>query len=49
MNAINDPLGQNHSPASSDHYSQLKVVFLRDFKKWRRTEDMCEKNDPYRP
>ena len=28
MSAINDPLGQTHSPASSDHYSHLKVVLF---------------------
>ena len=39
MCAINDPLGQIHSPASSDHYSHLKFVFvLRDFEKWERTD-----------
>ena len=27
MSAIIDPLGQTHSPASSDHYSHLKVLF----------------------
>ena len=30
MSAINDPLGQTHNPASSDHYSIL-VVFLERF------------------
>ena len=25
MSAIHDPLGQSHSPASCDHYSQLKL------------------------
>ena len=28
MYAINDPFGQTHSPASSDHYSHLKVVLF---------------------
>ena len=28
MCAINDPLGQPHSPASSDHYSHLKIVLF---------------------
>ena len=41
MCAINDPLGQTHSPASSDHYSRLKVLkscfVLRDFEMWGRT------------
>ena len=37
---INDPIGKTHSPASSNHYSHLKVVlvFLRDFEKWGRTD-----------
>ena len=26
---INDPLGQTHSPASSNHYSYLKIVLVR--------------------
>ena len=28
MSAIYDPLGQIHSPASSDHYSHLKIVLF---------------------
>ena len=28
MCAVNDPLGQTHSPASSDHYSHLKIVLF---------------------
>ena len=33
MCVINDPLGQTHSPSSSDHYSHLKVVlFCENFK-----------------
>ena len=28
MIAISDPLGQTHSPASSDNYSRLKVVLF---------------------
>ena len=31
--AINDPLGQAHSPANSDHYSYLKVVCFARFRK----------------
>ena len=39
MCTINDPLGQTHSPASSDHYYRLKFVFvLQDFEKWGRTD-----------
>ena len=52
MSAINDPLGQTHSPASSDHYSHLKVVVLRDFEKWGadvHTDSMCDNSDHYRP
>ena len=30
MCAINDPLGQTHSPASNDRYSRLKVVLFRE-------------------
>ena len=29
MCVINDPFGQNHSPASSDNYSHLKFVLFR--------------------
>ena len=54
MSAINDPLGQTHSPAiSSDHYSHLKVLFvLRDFEKTDRrtdvlTDNMSENSDQY--
>ena len=28
MCANNDPLGQTHGPAASDHYSRLKVVLF---------------------
>ena len=37
MYAINDPLGQTHRPANSDHYSHL-IFVLREFEKWRRTD-----------
>ena len=38
MCAINDPSGQIHSPASSDHYSCLKIVLFCDvLEKWGRT------------
>ena len=43
---INDPLGQTHSLASSEHCFLL-VCFAR-FEKWGRTDNMCENNDPYR-
>ena len=43
---INDPLGQTHSRASSEH-CLLLFCFSR-FEKWGRT-DMCENNDLYRP
>ena len=51
MCAINDPLGQTHSPASSDHYSRLKfVLFCDNMEKWGRTYgNMWENNDHYRP
>ena len=28
MCVVNDPFGQTHSPVSSDHYSQLKIVLF---------------------
>ena len=37
MCAINDPLGQSHSPASSDHYSRLKVALFCEIWKVGRT------------
>ena len=48
---INDPLGQTHNPAISDHYSHLKVVLFREFLKRGngRTDDMYKNNYPYRP
>ena len=33
MRVSNDPLGQTHSSASSDHYSHLKIVFLGEILK----------------
>ena len=33
MCAINDPLGQTHSPASSDHYFRLKVILFSEILK----------------
>ena len=38
MSAINDPLGQTHSPASSDHYSHLKIVLFNEILKRGRTD-----------
>ena len=49
--AINDPLGQTHSLASSDHYFLLFCFAI--FEKWgrtdERTDNMCKNNDHYRP
>ena len=40
---INDPLGQTHSLASSDHYFHLKFVLFCDTLKSRdERTDMCE-------
>ena len=44
MYTNNDPLGQIHNPASSDHYSHLKIVSLKS----GRTNNMCENSDHYR-
>ena len=33
MCVINDPLGQIHSPSSSDHYSHLKLVLFSEILK----------------
>ena len=30
---INDPLGQTHNPAGSDHYFHLKIVLFREILK----------------
>ena len=39
MCAINDPLGQTQSPASSDYHSHLKIVLFSEiFKKWGLTD-----------
>ena len=42
MCAINDPIGQNNSYASSDHHSRsLKICFvLRDFEKRGHTDNV---------
>ena len=40
MRVINDPLGQTHSTASSDHYSRL---YLRDFKNFGRTDGRTDR------
>ena len=48
---INDPFGQTHSLASSDHYFLL--FRFAKFEKWGRTygltDSMCKNNDHYRP
>ena len=44
-----DPLGQTHSPASSDHYSHLKVVLFCAILKSGLTENKYENSDHYRP
>ena len=47
---ISDPLGQTNSLASSEHCFHLKfVLFLLDFVKCWRMDNMCENNDNYRP
>ena len=42
---INDPLGQTHSPTSSDDYGHLTCVLLCDILK---IGNLCENNDHYR-
>ena len=55
MSAINDPLGQTHSPARSDHYSCLNFVLYRETLKSGDgrtdgpTDNTCESSDHYRP
>ena len=51
MRIINDPLGQTHSPANSDHYSRLKFVLFCEILKSGdgRTDNTCENSDHYRP
>ena len=48
---INDPLGQNHSLASREHYIHFVLSCFARF--WKvgtdGRMDMCENNDPYRP
>ena len=49
---INDPLGQTHSHASSEHCFLFSVfVDLKsgDVRTYGRTDNMCENNYPYRP
>ena len=48
MCAINDPLGQTHGPAGSNHYSHLKFVSFPIF--WKvgtgvRTDKTCKNSD----
>ena len=45
---INDPLGQTHSLASSEHCFRLKFVSLWKVGTGGRTNDMCKNNDHYR-
>ena len=40
--AINDPLGQTNSPASSDHYFHLKIVVFCMILK--NGDDICTDN-----
>ena len=51
MCAINDPLGQTHSPTSSDHYSHMKVRLFSEILKSGdgRMYTPCENCDHYRP
>ena len=55
MYAINDPLGRTNSPASSDHYSDLRVVLFCEIsksgngRKDRRTDNTCEYSYHYQP
>ena len=44
---MNNPLGQTHSLASSEHF-YLLFCFAK-FEKWGRTDNMCENNYPYWP
>ena len=53
---VTDPLGQIYNPASSDHYSHLKVVMFCEFRKVRMnvwtdvwTDTTQENSDHYRP
>ena len=41
--AINDPLGQTHSPASSNHYSHLQVALFWKMRTKGRTDTTWEK------
>ena len=52
---FNDPLGQTHSPTSSDHYFH-ETCALQYFEQWGRTYgrgrtygNLYENNDHYRP
>ena len=55
MGAINDPLSQTHSPASSDHYShwfcfvKLGTDARTEEQTDGRTDTTCENSDHYRP
>ena len=42
---VNDPLGQTHSPTTSDHYFHLKIVLFWTILKYMRTCGKTENND----
>ena len=49
---INDPVGQTHSPTSSDHYFQATFVLFFDILRsedGRMAGNMCKNNDHFRP
>ena len=47
---INDPLGQTHSPTSSDHFFNRRLFcFIWKSGEGRTDQNMCENNDHYRP
>ena len=48
---INDPLGQTHSLASSEHCFRLKFVLFSKVGTDAdvQMDDTCKNNDPYRP
>ena len=47
IGVINDPLGQTHSLASTEH--RFKFVLFGKVGTYGRTYDMCKNNDHYRP
>ena len=42
--AVNDPLGQTHSPTSSDHYFHETFLFVLKIVYGRTDGNMCENN-----